>query len=114
MSEGNRDTYAEFKRNTLPYASRIVPIRGMSTDVVDRVAQQAPSIDLLFIDGDHSYEGAKADWESYKHLLKDGSTVVFHDIGWAEGVQRVVREDVQPRVASHGSLPNMWWGVLKH
>lgn len=34
--------------------------------------------DFLFIDGDHSYEGVKADFEIYKEFA--GDLVVFHDI----------------------------------
>jgi len=37
-------------------------------------------VDLLFIDGDHSYEGVKKDWEMYSPLVKKGGIVVFHDI----------------------------------
>jgi predicted O-methyltransferase YrrM len=37
-------------------------------------------IDLLFIDGDHSYKGVKSDWDMYSPLVKKGGHVVFHDI----------------------------------
>lgn len=113
MSEGNRDTFSEFSKNTAPFSEFIIPVRGFSTEVVEQVARQANHLDLLFIDGDHSYEGVKADWEAYKHFLKPGSLVVFHDYGWAEGVKRVIEEDAKPMVSSFGSLPNMWWGEIK-
>lgn len=112
MSEGIRDTYAEFLSNTKPYSQFITPVRGFSTDVVAEISDLTESLDLLFIDGDHSYEGVKADWEAYKHFLKPGSVVVFHDWGWAEGVKRVVAEDVMPIVSAYDHLPNMWWGTI--
>jgi FkbM family methyltransferase len=37
-------------------------------------------LDFIFIDGDHSYEGVKKDFEMYASLLKDGGYVAFHDI----------------------------------
>ncbi len=37
-------------------------------------------IDLLFIDGDHSFEGVKKDWEMYSPLVRSGGMVVFHDV----------------------------------
>ena len=37
-------------------------------------------LDLLFIDGDHSYEGVKRDWEMYSPLVQCGGLVAFHDI----------------------------------
>ncbi len=37
-------------------------------------------IDFLFIDGDHTYEGVKKDFEMYALLVKDGGVIAFHDI----------------------------------
>ena len=37
-------------------------------------------IDVLFIDGDHSYDGVKSDFEYYKGLVRSGGYIVFHDI----------------------------------
>ncbi|MSP19578.1 MAG: class I SAM-dependent methyltransferase [Bdellovibrionales bacterium] len=39
-------------------------------------------IDLLFIDGDHSYEGVKADWEVFSPHVSKFGIVVFHDTTW--------------------------------
>lgn len=37
-------------------------------------------IDYLFIDGDHSYEGAKEDFIMYKELTSDKAKIAFHDV----------------------------------
>lgn len=37
-------------------------------------------IDVLFIDGDHSYEGVKKDFEMYEPLVAKGGIIIFHDI----------------------------------
>lgn len=36
-------------------------------------------IDVLFIDGDHTYEGCKDDWDNFSPFVKPGGWVVFHD-----------------------------------
>jgi predicted O-methyltransferase YrrM len=37
-------------------------------------------IDFLMIDGDHSYNGVKADFELYSKLVRKGGIIAFHDI----------------------------------
>jgi predicted O-methyltransferase YrrM len=37
-------------------------------------------LDFLFIDGDHSYEGVKKDFEMYSQLVRKGGIIAFHDI----------------------------------
>ena len=113
MTEGSRDTFAEFQANTVDYAEFVVPIRGYSTAVATEIARLAPQVYLLFIDGDHTYEGAKADWDAYRRYLVPGSIVVFHDCGWAEGVQQVIRECAAPVTRDAKQLPNMWWATIE-
>ena len=37
-------------------------------------------LDFLFIDGDHSYNGVKKDFEMYSPLVRKDSLIAFHDI----------------------------------
>jgi len=37
-------------------------------------------LDLVFIDGDHSYDGVKGDIKKYRKYVKDDGYIVFHDI----------------------------------
>jgi predicted O-methyltransferase YrrM len=37
-------------------------------------------LDFLFIDGDHSYEGTKMDFDMYSPLVKKGGIIAIHDI----------------------------------
>jgi len=113
MTEERCDTHSAFLENTKPFKQFIIPVRGFSTKMVKQIAIKTNHVDMLFIDGDHSYDGAKADWDSYKGFLKAGSIVVFHDWGWAEGVKRVIEEDVKLLVNHSDSLPNMWWGTIR-
>lgn len=54
------------------------PSAWPTTVIKTGAALQARAIDFLFIDGDHSYEGVKKDFELYSPLV-DG-LIVFHDI----------------------------------
>lgn len=37
-------------------------------------------LDVLFIDGDHSYKGVKEDFRNYHQLVRENGLIVFHDI----------------------------------
>lgn len=50
-------------------------------------------IDLLFIDGDHTYEGCLDDWNNFSPFVKSGGTVYFHDCDeTSPGVVQVFQE----------------------
>jgi predicted O-methyltransferase YrrM len=42
-------------------------------------ARWAGPVDLVFIDGDHSEAGVRADWEGWHGFVNPGGAVVFHD-----------------------------------
>lgn len=48
-------------------------------------------VDFLFIDGDHSYDGVKADYQTYSKYVREGGCIGFHDVAGfqeQEGVKR--------------------------
>lgn len=63
---------------------RVVPLLGDSHDPSTlariREALGARLVDFLFIDGDHDYEGVKADFEQYAPLVRSGGLIALHDI----------------------------------
>jgi predicted O-methyltransferase YrrM len=105
MDEPKRDTYAEFQDNIADLTSAVVPLRGLSHEVAVSFDKQ---IDLLFIDGDHSYQSCLLDWWCWRTFLKKDAIVVFHDSGWAEGVKKVIRDEVTPQAKRQLHMPNMY------
>jgi predicted O-methyltransferase YrrM len=61
----NPHTYLQGNSQTIEMVNRL-------TDVVD-------SIDIFFIDGDHSYQGVINDFSLYHNLVKSGGYIVFDD-----------------------------------
>lgn len=43
-------------------------------------ALDGKKLDFLFIDGDHTYDGAKKDFELYRHFVRKGGIIGLHDI----------------------------------
>ena len=112
MSEGPRDTYEEFLRNVAPSRDKIVPLRGLSTDIAANFEER---IDLLFMDGDHSGEGVWADLEAWLPKVRNGGIVILHDYTWAEGVQRAARELLVPLQVEGGRhVDSTYWTRISH
>jgi hypothetical protein len=82
-----------------------------------RSSELAPSwnrpIRFLWIDGDHSYEGARSDLDAFMPYLSDGAIVGFHDtLNYFEGPVRVFTESVllNPHFGPTGLCGTIAWG----
>lgn len=62
-------------------AQDLVLLRGNSHHdaMRERVSSHAP-FDFAFIDGDHTYEGVKADFSDYLPFVRQGGLIAFHDV----------------------------------
>jgi cephalosporin hydroxylase len=81
-----RDASALARRTTLfkRWSANVHVVTGDSHEQNSRreveEALAGNKLDFLFIDGDHSYEGVKADFEDYKGFVRPGGLIAFHDI----------------------------------
>lgn len=78
-------------------------VRKYSTDEEPKRVLSKYKIISLMIDGDHTYEGIRSDWEGYSDLVESGGYVIFDDYedpAWPD-VTRFVNELI-------GSEPQGW------
>lgn len=83
------DIFSLFKDRVKGY--NVISIKGRSDDVSDGFEDD--SLDMVFLDGDHSYEGVKSDIEHWLPKIKQGGVMCGHDYGREEyGVTEAVNE----------------------
>ena len=81
--------YLAAQDNISDFAPRGKILRGYSQDFVNSFEDE--SLDYIFIDGDHSYEGALRDCELFFPKIKSGGIFAGHD--WSfDGVRKAVNE----------------------
>lgn len=88
------------------------PIRGASEDIVKTWNKP---IDLLFIDGNHSFFHCEQDYELWSPFVVAGGLIAFHDYGnpaW-EGVHRFVDSIPDGELHCIGVHYTLWSGEKK-
>jgi hypothetical protein len=71
-------------------------IKSTSVDAFyDFFIRQDIKIDFLFIDGDHSYEGVKKDFELYSTILSEKGIIMLHDTDGEYEETFIVSEDAK-------------------
>ncbi|MEO2006156.1 MAG: class I SAM-dependent methyltransferase [Candidatus Poribacteria bacterium] len=81
---GYLPVHEPYLRNMCGPQQKLSCILGDSTtpEVIARVRAAVGDglADTMFIDGDHSYDGARQDFENYRPFVREGGLVLFHDI----------------------------------
>jgi hypothetical protein len=91
-----------FDDNTKEYSNRIIKIVGRSPPTYK---WDGPLADIIFIDGDHSYEGCQADILFWKQFVKPNGYLIGHDYteGWP-GVRQAVEDSGKFEVFKETSI----------
>jgi predicted O-methyltransferase YrrM len=66
-------------------------VQGASRDVRGRFPPDF-HLDILFIDGNHSYNQCKSDYKLYSPLVREGGYIIFHDSATIAGVMKLTNE----------------------
>lgn len=86
----------------------VIPVERASPGAADEFADG--SVDLVFLDADHSYKGVKADLAAWRPKVKPGGILAGHDLSDNyPGVRRALEETNLGYVEEGGSV----WSLKK-
>ncbi|MBC7329542.1 class I SAM-dependent methyltransferase [bacterium] len=68
-------------------------------------------LDFLFIDGDHTYEGVRKDFEMYSNLVRYGGIIAFHDVVFPLRNPECRVHDFWKELCKR--YPNRWREIIK-
>jgi hypothetical protein len=89
--EWHDENYRMAKEKLFPFRDRSVILRGISWRIPHYIKNE--SLDLLYLDGAHYYEGVKMDLDVYIDKVKRGGIVAGHDyLSPDYGVNQAVNE----------------------
>jgi len=95
LVDNNIHPKAVLRPVVLNNVSRIELI-GSSHDnsICEKIREMNTSFDMLMIDGDHLYEGVRADVEMYGPFLKENGCLILHDsqVGYPWGCNKLFNE----------------------
>jgi predicted O-methyltransferase YrrM len=90
----------------------VVALLGDSLEILDRIKWK-PSLDLLFIDGEHTRRRVEAECAAYFPLVKPGGLILFDDIALSGEMAEVWAGIDEPKVALNNLHFSGFGAVIK-
>lgn len=100
--------------------NNVYTIRGRSEDrqvldVIRHVLKREPEIDFLFIDGWHSINQCRMEWETYSPYVSKTGIVGFHDVNHHYGPAWLAQDGIDKKTwnvtVDHGMNPEVDFGI---
>lgn len=95
-------------------------IHASSRDVTKVLMDLPLWVDVLFVDGDHSFEGVLHDLETYSKIVRPGGLILAHDVWqmrpapWIEGVRPAFMKFVSETGWDYEIVEKSWGlGIIK-
>lgn len=83
------DRIAQVRQKLAETGCRFALFKGDTVITLPKHVKILQSMDLIFIDGGHSYETVRSDWTQSKRLMHSETAVFFHNYDYS-GVKRLV------------------------
>jgi hypothetical protein len=91
--ENQEGIYQQFMNNIQGYHDCVKVLKGKSSEMVDQIEDE--SLDICFIDADHSYESVRSDIQLYLPKVKKGGLLCGHDCEYIEMANTFSAEELK-------------------
>lgn len=90
-NEWHNNNYQKAVELKEEYPDRIIILKGFTYKMAELIPDE--SLGLVYVDADHSYEGARSDIDSYWPKLVKGGIMCFHDAANPSyGIQNAIHD----------------------
>lgn len=76
-------------------AQNIEAVNSGFDDILEKLIADNQDIDLIYIDGNHTYQATMDYYELFSNRLDKGAVILFDDINWSKGMSKAWREIVK-------------------
>jgi predicted O-methyltransferase YrrM len=93
--------------------------QGFTQDTLPKVISKLPKMDFIFIDGGHSIETIKSDWQYVKRVMNEDTIVIFDDYwnidnsGCKEVIEGIDKTKFKVTILPIQDKFKKKWGILK-